>query len=155
MIEELKDLFMSISSAVKGVEVFQKLMQGKRGDSLLLIEELKENMGLCWMVAARETDPFKIIPELITQEYDRLLRQGFDFNVLYRKPIEQEVKLSQTELSHFIGQETAFLIENIYDKIKELKRIFRVDQNNPKIRWRARILNIHKRLLLLVWHLTY
>lgn len=154
MIEALKDLFVSISSAAKGLQVFQKLMQGKRGESLILIEELKENLGLCWMVVARETEPFKIIPELTFKEYDQLLRQGFNFNVLYRKPIEQDEKLAQTELSHFIGQETAFLIENIYDKIKELKRIYRVDRNNPKIRWRTRILNIHKRLLLLLWHLA-
>jgi hypothetical protein len=153
MIESIAAIFSGLSSAASTAEVFKKLLRGKKGDTRAFLEEVKENLGLCWMVVERDTDPMNIIRELATLEYDRLLRAGFNFNSLSRKKIQGNPRLAESDLSSFIGKETDDLVENIYDKIKTLKLIYRVDEDNPRIRWRRRIVNVQKRMLLLMEHL--
>jgi hypothetical protein len=153
MIESISVIFSSLSSAASTAKVFTELLRGKRGNTRALLEELKENLGLCWLVIERDTDPMKIIPELATSEYDRLLRTDFDFNSLKRKKIQGSQELAESDLSSFIGKETQELVENIYDKIKALKRIHRVAKDNSRILWRRRIINVNKRILLLMQHL--
>jgi hypothetical protein len=153
MIESIAAIFSGLSSAASTAEAFKKILRGKKGDTRAFLEEVKENLGLCWMVVERDTDPMNIIRELATLEYDRLLRAGFNFNSLSRKKIQGNPRLAESDLSSFIGKETKDLVENIYDKIKTLKRIHRVDKGNPRIRWRRRIVNVHRRMLLLMEHL--
>jgi hypothetical protein len=155
MLESISTAFSSLSTAANTAKVFKELLKNKKGDSRALLEELKENLGLCWLVAERDTDPMKVVPELATIEYDRLLREGFDFNQLNktRKIIKGDPRLSSSDLSSFIGRDIAHLVEGIYDRIKELKRIHRVDKENPRIDWQRRVYNLHKRILLLMLHL--
>ena len=153
MIESIAAIFSGLSSATSTARVFREILRGKKGDTRALLEEVKENLGLCWMVVERDTDPIKIIPELAHSEYDRLLRTGFNFDSLQRKRIQASQRLAESDLSSFIDKQTKDLVENIYDKIKTLKRIYRVDKGNPRIRWRRRIVNVQKRMLLLMEHL--
>ncbi len=154
MIETISVIFSTVSSAASTAKVFKELLRGKKGDKRALLEEIKDNVGLCWMVVEQDTDPMKIIPELTTSEYDRILRTEFDFNSVKRNRVQASEKLAESDLTPFIGKETKDLIENIYDKIKDLRRIHRVDKDNPKINWRRRIINLHKRMLLLMQHLS-
>jgi hypothetical protein len=153
MIETISAIFSTLSSAASTGKAFRELLRGKKGDKRALLEEIKENLGLCWMVVEGDTDPMKIVPELTTSEYDRILKTEFNFNSIKRKKIQACQKLAESDLSPLIGKETKDLIENIYDKIKDLKRIYRVDKDNSKIHWRRRIINLHKRMLLLTQHL--
>jgi hypothetical protein len=81
------------------------------------------------------------------------LKTNFDFNSLKKQRISGDERIEKSDLASFLGKETASLVENIYDRIKELRRIYRVDKDNPKVRWRVRIINLQKRILLLLWHL--
>lgn len=153
MIESIPAIFSGLSSAASTAKEFRELLRGKKGDTRALLEEVKKNLSLCWMVVERDTELARIIPELTTLEYDRLLRAGFNFNSLSRKKIQGSPRLAESDLSSFIGKETKDLVENIYDKIKTLKLIYRVDEDNPRIRWRRRIVNVHRRMLLLMEHL--
>ena len=153
MIETIQTVFSTIATAASTLKTFRELLKGKKGDTRALLEELKENAGLCWLVMEMDTDPIKIISELRTEEYDRLLKTNFDFNSLKKQRISVDERIGKSDLSSFLGKETAILVENIYDRIKELKRIYRVDRENPKVRWRVRIINLQKRILLLLWHL--
>ena len=94
-----------------------------------------------------------MIKELQTAEYDRLLKTDFDFNRLKRKKIKASQRYKGTDLKSFIGKDTYHLVENIYDRIKEMKRIHRIDNNLERIRWTVRFSNLHKRILLLLEHL--
>jgi len=153
MIESISVLFSGLASAAKTAEVVQGLLRRRRGDTRVLLEEVKENLGLCWAVIEYGVDPMEVIPRLATVEYDRLLREGFNFNRLgRRKRIRGSKRLARSDLSPFIGKETADLVESIYDRVKELKRLYRVCRDNPRINWRRRIINLLKRMLLLVEH---
>lgn len=155
MIESIRVIFAGLASAADAAAAFQNLLRRRRGDTKVLLEEIKENMGLCWMVIEHGTDPLRVVPELATVEYDRLLRAGFDFNSINRRrrEIQASEALEQSDLSSFVGKETADLIENTYDKVKELRRLYRVDRDNPEIDWRRRVINLLKRILLLMQHL--
>jgi hypothetical protein len=153
MIESIQSVFSTIATAASTLKTFRELLKGKKGDTRALLEELKENAGLCWLVMEMDTDPMKIINELRAEEYDRLLKTNFDFNSLKKQRISGDERIGKSDLSSFLGKRTTILVENIYDRIKDLKRIYRVDKENPKVRWGVRIINLQKRILLLLWHL--
>jgi len=153
MIESIAKIFSTLSTAAKTAKALQKIISNVDGDGRALMEEIKENAGLCWLVTKREVDPKKVIDELSTEEYDRLLKTDFDFNQLKRKKIRASQRYKHTELQAFIGKDTQHLVESIYDRIKELKRIYRIDKDIERIRWNARFANLHRRILLLLEHL--
>ena len=153
MVDSIVKIFSGLSTAAKAAEAFKTLLRKRRGDQRVLLEEIKHNLGLCWMVVESGTDPMKVVPEMSTKEYDRILRTGFEFNSLKRGRIRSNPKYKGTELSSFVGKQTSYLIENIYDKIKDLKRRYKIDRDNPKIRWSTSIISLQKRMLLLMQHL--
>ncbi len=154
MIESITAVFKTLSTAAGTLKAFKELIKNNRGNSRALLEEIKENAGLCWLVAERGTDPLKIVPELATDEFNKIIRTEFQFNSMKRRKIKSNVFLEQAGLASFKGKNTEYLVENIYDRIKELKRIYRVDKNNQRIRWKTRIFNLQKRMLLLIIHLS-
>ena len=153
MIEELSAISKGIALAESTRKAILELLKGKKGDARAIIEEVKENLILCWLVVERGTDPAKVIPELAISDYDRILKAGFNFNTLQKKKIRRSKQLEASDLAFLIGNETDYLLVNIYDKIKELRLIYKVDRKNPTIRWRMRIINLHRRMLLLIKHL--
>ncbi len=124
-----------------------------RGNARALVEELKDNSRLCWLVIEDDVAVKKIIPSLSYTVYDRLNKAGFDFNALKRKKIRDYAQLKQSDLESWTGKSTHELIENIYDKIKNLKTTYKYAPDSGKHRWKARVINIQKRILLLVKHL--
>ncbi len=153
MIEELSVIFKGLSTAKETARAITELLKGKKGDTRALIEELKRNLTLCWLVVERGTDPQKAIPELAISEYDRILKTDYKFNTLQKKKIRRSKQLEASDLAFLIGKKTEYLLINIYDKIKDLRQIYKVDRDNPKIRWRMRFINLHIRMLLLIKHL--
>ncbi|NVJ50621.1 MAG: hypothetical protein HWE11_09555 [Gammaproteobacteria bacterium] len=153
MLESISKLFSTLSSAAKTAQALQKLISDVDGDERSLLEELKENAGLCWLVTKREVAPIRIINELQTTEYDRIIKTDFDLDKLKRKKIRASKRYQGTDLQVFVGKSTAELIENIYDRIKDIKRIHRIDPDMKRIRWQVRFINLHKRILLLLEHL--
>lgn len=153
MIGELSTILEGLSSAKETARAIRELLEGKKGDTRVLVEELKENLTLCWLVVERGTDPAKVIPKLAISEYDRLLKAGFNFNALKRKKVRHSKQLEASDLAFLIGKNTKYLLVNIYDKIKALRQIYEVDRDNPRIRWRMRIINLHIRMLFLIKHL--
>ncbi|NVJ60088.1 MAG: hypothetical protein HWE27_06855 [Gammaproteobacteria bacterium] len=153
MLDSITRIFSTLSTAAKTAKAIQKVISGVDGDERALLEEIKENAGLCWLATKREVDPKIIIQELQTSEYDRLIKTDFDINRLSRKKIKASERYKGTDLKYFIGKSTYELVISIYDRIKELKRIYRIDPNMQRIRWDVRINNLHKRILLLLEHL--
>jgi hypothetical protein len=155
VLETIATLFSTLSTAADTTKAFKELVQNKRGDARLLLEELKKNATLCWLVVEREVEPQTAIEKMVTTSYDRLLEKGFDFNNLSprKKKIRSVARLEDSDLASFLGNDVARLVESIYDRIKEMQLVHQVDPDNEKIDWNRRVINLHKRILLLMSHL--
>jgi len=155
VLETIASLFSTIGTAASTAKAFSKLLQNRKGEARLLLEELKKNSTLTWLAIERAVEPQKVIPQFNTQAYDRLLAKNFNFNNLSprNKTLRGSASLKDSDLSSFIGKDVEKLVVSIYDRIKELLVIFQVDPTNPRIDWNRRIINIHKRILLLMVHL--
>jgi hypothetical protein len=153
MLATIRDLFDFATTGARAVQELTKVINRRKGESRLLLEELKENQDLCLMVLGEGTNPMLVLPRFRADQYNRLMAGGFNFNTINREKIGGREKLEKSDLSYLIGRSTADLIEDIYDKVKELQRRYEIDRDNPKIQWRRRIINLYKRILLLVDHL--
>ncbi len=156
VLESLGTLFSTLNTATNTARVFKELLANKKGEVRLLLEELKRNSTLSWLAIDREVEPRKIIPQLSTQAYDRLLECNYDFNHIApagRRLVRGNLRLEDSDLASFVGKDVANLVEGIYDRIKEMQVIFQVDPKNKRINWNRRVLNLHKRILLLMSHL--
>ena len=153
MLENVPGILKSIATMYSGLKAFSDMRAKTRGDARSLVEELKVNSRLCWLVIEEDVGVEKIIPQLSHIEFDRLNKAGFDFDALKRKKIRKYPQVDKSDLASWSGKSTHALIENIYDKIKDLKTIYKYSPHSEKHRWKARIINIQKRILLLVKHL--
>ena len=153
MLENIPGILKSIATTYSGLKALSDMRAKTRGDARSLVEELKENSRLCWLVIEEDVEPGKIIPKLSHSEFDRLNKAGFDFDALKRKRIKKYAQLSDTDLASWAGKSTHALVENIYDKIKNIKTTYKYAPHSENRRWKARIINIQKRILLLVKHL--
>jgi hypothetical protein len=155
VLETISTLFSTLGSAASTTKAFKELLQNNKGEARLLLEELKKNATLSWLVVERTVEPVKIIPELSTAAYDRLLEKNYNFNNLsprHRK-ILRTAGLEDSDLASFIGKDVSALVESIYDRAKEMQLIYKVSPGNVRIDWNRRVINLHKRILLLMFHL--
>lgn len=150
MLESFLPALQGLLTTARAMASFDALRKGRKGDVRALIEELKENTRLCFRVLNDGVDPGLVVPRFSTVEFDRLNRAGFNFNALKSSKIPSYAGIEKTDLASWPGKTTAELVENIYDKIKSLKSLHEFKPEDPTIR--RRIINVHKRLLLLLQH---
>ena len=152
----MSTLFSTVGTAANTAKAFKELLANKKGEVRLLLQELKRDSTLSWLVVNREVEARKVIPQLSTRAYDRLLEQGYNFNYLaspQKRIVRGDARFEDSDLSSFIGRDVANLVEGIYDRINEMKVILEVDPDDQRIDWNRRVINLHKRVLLLTFHL--
>lgn len=152
MIENIPVLLKAFDTAAGTLKAFTGWRSKTKGDVRSIVEELKDNSRYFWLVIEEDVHLDKIVPNLSTIEYDRLSKEGFDFNSLKKAKIGRYASLERTDLSTWQGKETEELVSNIYDKIKDLKIKYPLAKNSKKILWKQRIKNAQKRILLLLKH---
>ena len=152
MIENIPTLLKVFNTAANTLKAFTGWKSKTKGDARSIIEELKQNSRYLWLVIEENVDFSEVVKELSTKEYDRLLKQGFNFNNLKNKKIAKYASLNNTSLSSWQGKKTETLVSNIYDKIKDLKTKYPRAKNSKKVRWKLRIKNTQQRILLLLRH---
>lgn len=153
MLESIQALFGFATSGLEVVNELVNILKKRKGKARLFLEELKLNLDLLVMVVEEGTDHFKVIPRFETKQYDTMLKENYNFDSIGKKPIEKNERIEKSDIGHFIGKSTGILIEDIYDKIKQIKARYEIDNENPKIAWKRRIINLYKRLILLIDHL--
>jgi hypothetical protein len=151
MLETVSPFLAVLTSGAKAMTWFNDLRKQTKGDVRALVEELKENSRLCFHVLEDHVAPEEVIPRLSTVVFDRLNESGFDFDAVKRARIPKYDYLVDTDLASWIEKPTSKLIENIYDKIKEIRTIHTINAKGSILRGR-RIINIHKRMMLLLRH---
>lgn len=152
MLENIPVILKALNTAAPALKAFTGWRSKTRGDARAEIEELKENSRYLWLVIEEDVLFDEVVEKLATSEYDRLLKEGFDFNALKRKEIGRYSSLDGTDLSTWQEKQTSDLVSNIYDKLKDLKTKYPHSKNSKKIRWAQRIKNTQKRILLLLRH---
>lgn len=150
MLESVLPALQGLITAAKAMASFDAFRKGRKGDVRALIEELKENSRLCFRTINDGVDPNIVVPRFSTSEFDRLNKAGFDFNALKSQKIPSFSGIEKTDLGSWPGKTTASLVESIYDKVKNVKSLHEFKPGDPSIR--RRMINIHKRLLLLLRH---
>lgn len=150
MLESLVTALGGLITATKAMASFDVFLKGRKGDARALIEELKGNSRLCFHVATGGVEASRVVSQFLTVEFDRLNKAGFNFNVLKRSKIPEFSGLAGTDLASWPGKTTDELVTNIYDKIKNLKSMHDYQPESPTLR--RRLLNVHKRILLLLRH---
>ena len=123
-----------------------------KGDSRAVIGELKENLSYLDMVAMDNVPLGDVAEKLSVVEYKRLSKEGFNFNKLNKSKISKYPSLKGTDLEKWGGKETEELVISIYDKVNEIKIRFPHVGNSKKYRWGVRVINIRKRIWLLLKH---
>jgi hypothetical protein len=150
MLESVFPAISGLVSTAKAMATFDAFRKGRKGEIRSLIEELKENSRLCFRVVNEGVDHKVVIAKFSTIEFDRLNKAGFNFNALQSQKIPALPGIEKTDLASWPGKTTAALVENIYDKIKDLKSVHEFKPEG--LHNRRRLINIHKRILLLLRH---
>ena len=78
----------SLASAGSAISELSRWLKRSKGDSRGLLNELKNNLTYLDMVVNDEIPIHKIIDQIKTDEYMRLSLEGFDFNSLKNKKIQ-------------------------------------------------------------------
>jgi hypothetical protein len=154
MWSQLPDALAALAAAASRGQTWTAVLRKRKGDGRALLEELKHIYRLLSLVLDEQAAPESIIEDLPTGTYDRLALEGFNFDTLKRGRMTAYPDLAQSDLAPWGGKRTGDLVENIYDKIKDLKALHKYARERGKRRWRVRILNIQKRILLLLRHLA-
>jgi hypothetical protein len=150
MLESILPALSGLITTAKAMASFDALRKGRKGDVRSLIEEFKENSRLCFRVVNDGIDHKAVIAKFSTSEFDRLNKAGFNFNALKHQKIRGIPGIEKTDLASWPGKTTAALVENIYDKIKDLKSLHEFKPEG--VANRRRLINIHKRICLLRRH---
>lgn len=150
MLESVLPVLQGLLTTVKAMASFDAFRKGRKGDARALIEELKDNSRLCFRSINDDVELALTVPEFTTVEFDRLNKAGFNFNGLKGGRIATYSGIQETDLASWPGKTTSELVQNIYDKIKNLKSLHKFKPSHPTAR--RRLVNIHKRLLLLLRH---
>lgn len=150
MFDSLVSALGGLLTGTKAMAAFDAFLKRRKGDARALIEELKENSRLCFHVATGGVEASRVIPRLSTVEFDRLNKAGFNFNVLKNSKVPEFSGLAGTDLASWPGKTTEELVKNIYDKIKNLGSMHEYQPQSATLR--RRLLNVHKRILLLLRH---
>lgn len=144
----------AIASGGKALSALATFSKKAKGDQRALLLELRDNLTCLDLVANDGVELMTITDQLSTTEYERLCKEGFDFNRLKRGKIADLTSLRGTDLSSWRRKTTAELVDSIYAKIREMKIRYPHVADNPKYRWPTRVNNIRKRIWLLLVHLN-
>ena len=150
MLESIAPFLSLIGTAASAMHWFTDLRKKTRGEVRALVAELKENSRLCFRVVEDGVDADKVISRFSTAVFDRLNESGFDFNAVQRQRIPAFEGLDKSDLASWADKSTHQLIENIYDKIKDIRILHATGVERRRLG--PRLINIHKRILLLLRH---
>ena len=146
----LKSLSMA-GSASKALAAWRKK---STGDARSLIDEIGNNLRYLDLVIDDDIDLAKVVKDISVKEFDRLSKEGYNFNALKRKKIPKMPSLDGTDLESWQEKGTQDLVDSIYDKLKDILIKYPHTKSNPEYRWKIRARNIRKRIWLLVKHIN-
>ena len=143
----------SMASAGAALREFADWRKRAKGDARALVGELRDNLLYLDMVARDGVPLAEVIGKLSVGEFRRLERSGYNFNALKRGRIASYSSLQGTDLASWTGKSTEDLVVSIYAKINELKIRYPHVAAHSRYRWNVRVINVRKRIWLLLRHM--
>ena len=129
------------------------LFKGQKvGDARVLSAEFAHILLLCKLVAEKGIPAGKVVPDMPTAEFDRLLRSEFKFNCMQPKKVVFNPDRDPPSLRRLDGNSTEELIQNVYTKIHAVKTRYAYNPEDPAVK--ILVANIRRRTELLLRHLT-
>lgn len=150
VIESTPTILESLLKAKSLADLWAGWRKRSSGNALLLIDELKNNLRFCTLVLQDEVEIGKAIDVLSTKHYDRLLAEDPGFGSLSPRKIQNFKSLEKTDLAAWRGKPTSELVHSVYDKIKDIQVLYPRQSGKQQRRWRVRVINLRKRILLLL-----
>lgn len=150
MIESTPTILESLLKAKSLAGWWANWRRRSSSNAALLIDELKNNLRFCMLVLEDDVEIGEALDILSTEQYDRLLREDPAFSALSPRKIRDFKSLENTDLASWRGKPTGELVNSVYDKIKDIKVYYPRQNDTQKRRWRVRVINLRKRILLLL-----
>lgn len=143
----------SLSMAGAASKALAAWRRRSTGDGRALVAEIENNLRYLDLVADDGVPLDRVIGDLSTAEFDRLMKEGYSFNALQRRKIQAMPSLDATDLAGWQGKDTEALVRSIYAKLKDIRVKYPHTAASGKYRWNVRVQNVRKRIWLLVKHL--
>ena len=148
---------MDFQNAFKTLDLLRLLASVRskhRGRRRLLVMELSDNLDLLNLVHQNQVDADKAMPELKDAVYQKLTTEGFALNSLSRRKVSAASAMHVPQLNQYSGWTTERLIDNVYRKIRGIKKLQRLKAKGPAINIPRRLENLRRLLVLLLVHLN-
>ena len=149
--DDLKTIMSAVSLVVDYGKEFSAWKKAEEGKARKLIQEIYENWVNLELVIDKGVPLDEVIGDLSVDVYKGLDSEAFKFKTIKKAKIKLPQRLKTTDLSSWQGKRTEALVRSIYDKIIALQ-IAHFRGAPEGIRWRVRVINICKRIDLLLYH---
>lgn len=150
MLESAPVFLQALKTGAELKGAWSKWRAQSHGKAKLLIAELRNNLRFCTLVLDDELDIGEAMHVLSTQHYDRLAGEDPDLKSLSPRKIKNLGVADDAKLASWQGRRTVELVDNIYEKIKDIQVFYPNPKSRKNRRWSVRVINIRNRILLLL-----
>ena len=150
MLESIPVILQTVATGAAAKRAWSKWRTQSRGNAKQLIGELQNNLRFCVLVLDDGLDVGEAIHVLSTEHYDRLAGEDPDLKSLSPRKIRNLRLKDDANLASWQGRRTVELVDNIYEKIADIKVFYPNPKSRKNRRWRIRVANIRNRILLLL-----
>ena len=150
MIESIPIILQAVSTGAGAKSAWTKWRTQSKGNAKKLIRELQNNLRFCTLVLDDGLDVGEAIHVLSTEQYDRLAGEDPDLKSLRPAKIRDLGIKDDKNLAAWQGRPTVSLVDNIYEKIEDIKVFFPNPKSRKNRRWPVRVANIRNRILMLL-----
>ena len=146
------DLTSLLTSIPELIATIDDRIRRSRGTERALLVELKTNIAVIQAFAEDEASINRVIEALEVTTLKDATESGFDFKSVKKGEVKEETVGDNRQLATYVGWSTERLFLNIYEKIKVLQKIIRID-TDKNVRKQVRLNNMLLLMALLVKHI--
>ena len=131
----------------------QSTRKSAKGHKRKILLELQENIELISLWKNRNFPIDKVILKLKRTRYHAAVEEDFNIDSVQSASLKKAATKDVPLFQKYVGWSTEKLLNNLYQKIDNLKHIVDMDSENKHVNKGARLHNIYKMSILLVHHI--
>jgi hypothetical protein len=153
----MTDIISAILGVIEIIPAFVKMINKQaantKGLERGLILEMKANAELIQVHRTNEVTADEVIKHFEIDKLEKALDSDFKFTSIKRGKVKAESTAGIPFFEKYIDWTTEELFENLYLKIKVLKKYLEMTPDNFRIRKDVRLINILKLIKLIIIHI--